>query len=447
MRRYWRLNRSHYKATIKLGLPVVISQLGQITVGLADNIMVGRLGTTELAAASFANTLFSLPLIFGMGFAMSLTPLTGRAYSDQDYGTVKSLWKNGLASNLIMAAILLGVAALLYLVMPQMNQPEHLIPIAQEYYIYIALSLLPLMVFLTGKQLFEGMSNTRTAMVITLSGNVLNIIGNYAFMNGKLGMPEMGLYGAGFSTLLARIAMAIAMLLIVVRHKAITTKYKAMTKVAIAQIKTLYKLGVPMGVHIFSEASAFIVAGIMMGWLGEIGLAAHQIVISLSTLGFMLYQGIGVSTTIRISQLSSKQQPKLLRRASVASTQIVTLMVVVISSFFLIFSTTLPYLFTSSTEVATVATGLIIILVVFQLFDAIQIIFSGVLRGMADARVPGMLTLLSYFGVAIPISYLAAFKAGLGPAGIWLGFPIGLGLCATLFYFRIKKMLVKPIRA
>ena len=157
-----------------------------------------------------------------------------------------------------------------------------------------------------------------------------------------------------------------------------------------------------MGVHIFSEASAFIVAGIMMGWLGEIGLAAHQIVISLSTLGFMLYQGIGVSTTIRISQLSSRQQPKLLRRASVASTQIVTLMVIVISSFFLLFSTTLPYLFTSSTEVAKVATGLIIILVVFQLFDAFQIIFSGVLRGMADARVPGMLTLLSYFGVAIP---------------------------------------------
>lgn len=265
-------------------------------------------------------------------------------------------------------------------------------------------------------------------------------------MNGKLGMPEMGLYGAGFSTLLARIAMAIAMLIIVMKHKAITSKYQAITKVALNQIKTLYKLGVPMGIHIFSEASAFIVAGIMMGWLGEIGLAAHQIVISLSTLGFMLYQGIGVSTTIRISQLSSRQQPKLLKRASVASTQIVTIMVVVISSFFLLFSTTLPYLFTSSTEVAKVATGLIIILVVFQIFDAIQIIFSGVLRGMADARVPGMLTLFSYFGVAIPISYLAAFKAGMGPAGIWLGFPIGLGLCAMLFYFRIKKMLIKPIR-
>lgn len=170
MKRYWRLHRSHYRATIKLGLPVVISQLGQITVGLADNIMIGRLGTTELAAASFANTLFSLPLIFGMGFAMSLTPLTGRAFSDHDYGTVKSLWKNGLASNLIMAAILLGVAALLYMVMPGMNQPEHLIPIARQYYLYIALSLLPLMLFLTGKQLFEGMSNTRTAMVITLWG-------------------------------------------------------------------------------------------------------------------------------------------------------------------------------------------------------------------------------------------------------------------------------------
>lgn len=441
MKSYLRLHRSHYNETIKLGLPVVISQLGQITVGLADNIMIGQMGTTELAAASFANTLFSLPLILGMGFAMSLTPLVGRAWGNQDETTVKSLWKNGLISNLIMALALLLFAFVLYGVMPLMHQPEHLIPISRPYFVYIAASLLPLMVFLTGKQLFEGLSNTRTAMTIILSGNVLNIAGNYIFMYGKLGMPEMGLNGAGFSTLLARVFMALAMVIIVLKHPVIRAKSKQKVSMAWQQLLTIYKLGVPMAIHLFSEASAFIVAGIMMGWLGETGLAAHQIVISLSTLGFMLYQGIGVSTTIRISQLLAKGNHNLLRRASVASTQLVSVMVLLVSSFFLLFSPVLPYLFTTNHEVASLATSLIIVLVIFQLFDGIQIIFAGILRGMSDAKVPSLLTLFSYFGIAIPVSYLAAFKTGLGPLGIWIGFPVGLSICALLFYFRIKKMI------
>lgn len=441
MKRYLRLHRPHYKETLKLGLPVIVSQLGQITVGLADNMMIGQIGITELAAASFANTLFSLPLILAMGFAMSLTPLVGRAWANHDEKAVKSLWKNGLVSNSLMAAALLLFAFLLYVTMPLMHQPEHLIPISRQYFVYIAASLLPLMVFLTGKQLFEGLSNTRTAMMIILSGNVMNIAGNYIFIYGKLGMPEMGLNGAGFSTLLARVFMALAMILIVQKHRIIQSKYKQRISATWQQVKTIYKLGIPMGIHLFSEASAFIVAGIMMGWLGETGLAAHQIVISLSTLGFMLYQGIGVSTTIRISQLLVKGNHLLLRRASVASTQIVSIMVLIISCFFLLFSPVLPYLFTSNREVASLATNLMIVLVIFQLFDGIQIIFAGILRGMSDAKVPSMLTLFSYFGIAIPVSYLAAFKTGLGPLGIWIGFPVGLGVCATLFYFRIKKMI------
>jgi MATE family multidrug resistance protein len=441
MRNYWQNNRIHYIETLKLGLPVIVSQLGQITVGLADNIMIGQLGTSSLAAASFANTLLSLPLIFGMGFAMSLTPLAGRAFADKNLKEVKTLWQNGLVTNISMSILLLVAASLLYWAMPLMNQPAHLIPVARGYYVYVALSLLPMMLFMTGKQLFEGMANTKTAMMITLGGNVVNIAGNYIFMYGKLGMPEMGLNGAGFSTLIARCLMASVMIFIVLRNRVIARKYHQGVGIVIRQIRRLYRLGLPMGLHIFSESSAFIVAGIMMGWIGENGLAAHQIVISLSTLGFMVYQGIGVSTTIRISQLSSRGNAVLLKHASKASVHIVMVLVGIISTMFLALSTKLPYLFTQSTEVASTATGLIMILVIFQIFDAMQIVFSGVLRGMADARVPGILTMVSYFGVAIPVSYLAAFHAGLGPIGIWLGFPIGLAVCATLFFFRIRKML------
>lgn len=441
MKRYWRLHRGHYRATLRLGVPVVISQLGQITVGLADSIMIGRLGATELATAAFANTLFSLPLIFGMGFAMSLTPFTGRAWARKDYASIQTLWKNGLLANLLMAFALLLVAAGLYLAMPLMQQPVHLVAPAQSYFIILSASLLPLMVFFSGKQLLEGLSNTRIAMIITLLGNLLNILGNYLLIYGKAGFPELGLNGAGISTLLARLAMATVMLLLVVRHRALRQGIRARLYFSRKEVQRLYRLGLPMGLHLFSESSAFIVSGIMMGWLGETALAAHQIVMSLSTLGFMLYQGIGVSSTIRISQLSAHQQPLLLQAAARASVHIVLLMVLIISLFFLIFRVQLPFLFTPEAEVARLATELILILVIYQLFDALQIIFSGILRGLADARIPGLLTIFSYFGVAIPLSYLSAFHLDLGPAGIWLGFPVGLGVCALLFYFRIRKKL------
>jgi MATE family multidrug resistance protein len=422
-------------------VPVVISQLGQITVGLADSIMIGRLGATELATAAFANTLFSLPLIFGMGFAMSLTPFTGRAWARKDYASIQTLWKNGLLANLLMAFALLLVAAGLYLAMPLMHQPLHLVAPAQSYFLILASSLLPLMVFFSGKQLLEGLSNTRIAMIITLLGNLLNILGNYLLIYGKAGFPELGLNGAGISTLLARLVMAAVMLLLVVRHRALRQGIRAGLRFSRKEVQRLYRLGLPMGLHLFSESSAFIVSGIMMGWLGETALAAHQIVMSLSTLGFMLYQGIGVSSTIRISQLSAHQQPLLLQAAARASVHIVLLMVLIISLFFLIFRVQLPFLFTPEAEVARLATELILILVIYQLFDALQIIFSGILRGLADARIPGLLTIFSYFGVAIPLSYLSAFHLDLGPAGIWLGFPVGLGVCALLFYFRIRKKL------
>jgi len=450
MKRFWRLHRLHYRDTMRLSLPVMISQLGQITVGLADNMMVGRLGTTELAAAAFANMLVSLPLFFGMGFALSLTPLVGKAYGANDMTAVGSYFRHGLLSNALVGLLLVAVCGGLYLMMPLMHQPGSILGIAQSYFIYIALSMFPTMLFLMGKQLCEGMADTKSAMLVTIVGNILHIGSNYALIFGKLGLPALGVEGAGISTLLSRIFMATAMLVLVFRKPIIrhALQLSRRLKLRIAVVSELVWLGVPMGIHVFSEASAFIFAGIMMGWLGEVGLAAHQIVISLSGLGFMLYQAIGFSTTIRISQLSALEMPSLIKRASVASSQIVTAMVMVVSAIFLIFHRQIPYLFTTSDEVAHVASELIIVFVVFQVFDAAQIVFSGILRGLADAKIPSMLTVVSYYLIAIPTSYLAAFHFGFGEVGIWFGFPIGLGICSLLFLLRIRMLIgrMEPLR-
>jgi MATE family multidrug resistance protein len=408
---------------------------------MVDNMMIGHLGKTELAAAAFANTLFSLPLIFGMGFAMSITPLVGQAYGKSDKHQLKALKTAAYVTNALMAAVLALACLALYYLMPFMQQPTGIIEQSQHFFSIISLSIIPLMLFLSGKQLSEGLSNTRLAMVVTLLANVINIAGNYILIFGKLGAPELGLYGAGWSTLFARLVMAIAMSLFI-RHLQPLQIQKI--RISIAQtaqtVKSIVRLGIPMGLHIFSEASAFIIAGIMIGWISDTGLAAHQIVISLSTFGFMLYQGIGAGTTIRVSQFSARQVPMLIKRASKASLQIVVVMVLVISSGFLLLRNWLPQLFTNDAEVIALASQMIVVLVVFQLFDAIQIIYSSILRGMADATIPGLLTMISYFGIAIPFSYWAAFYGGFGELGIWLGFPVGLGVCALLFYFRIQNL-------
>ena len=451
MKRFWRLYRPHYRETRRLALPVIIAQVGQITVGLADSMMIGHLGKTPLAAAAFANTLFSLPLIFGMGFAMAITPLIGNALGKEKWQDLITLKKSAFISNMMMALVLIGATAGLYVAMPHMRQPESILPLSQPYFIIIGCSIIPLMIFLAGKQVAEGLSNTRIAMYITITANILNIIGNYLLIKGHWGFPELGLNGAGISTLLARIVMAFLMI-IAMRKMPLLQKYSRQfkTKNTVHHLKSLYKLGLPMGLHMFAEASAFIMAGIMMGWISETGLAAHQIVMSLSTFGFMLYQGIGISTTIRVSQLTARQVPALVKRASSASIQVVVVMVIIISSLFLILRHWLPQLFTNEPDVIALASQLIVILVIFQLFDAFQIIYSGILRGMSDAKVPGLLTFISYFVVAIPFSYWAAFHGGFKEQGIWFGFPLGLGVCAVLFYFRINRLMqvqLKQVKA
>lgn len=444
MKRFWRLYRPHYRETKRLALPVIIAQIGQITVGLADSIMIGHLGKTPLAAASFANTLFSLPLIFGMGFAMAITPLIGNAFGKDDRKTLLALKRSAFISNMSMALLLSVAIIALYLAIPFMQQPASILPMAKPYFVIIGSSIIPLMVFLSGKQIAEGMSNTRTAMYITVTANILNITGNFLLIKGHLGLPALGLNGAGISTLFARIVMAILMVFAIRRMPILKRKSTdAPSDRIFPHLKSLFKLGLPMGLHIFAEASAFIMAGIMMGWISETGLAAHQIVMSLSTFGFMLYQGIGVSTTIRISQLTARHVPALVKRASSASIQVVFVMVIVISSAFLLLRHWLPQLFTNEPDVIALASQLIVVLVFFQLFDAFQIIYSGILRGMADAKIPGLLTIISYFFVAIPFSYWAAFHGGFGEIGIWFGFPLGLGVCAVLFYFRINQLMLK----
>lgn len=443
--KFWKQEAGEYKKTLSLSIPVIIAQAGQITVGLIDNIMIGQLGTTPFAAASFTNTLFSLVLIFGMGYSFALTPLIGKSWGEKDYDSIGSWIKNGLLANAFMGVVLALLLFVLYMLIPFMGQPESILKPSRDYLAILMVSVIPMMVFYGYKQFAEGIGDTKTAMKIMLWANVINTVGNYVFMYGKFGAPEMGLTGAGIGTLMARIFMALSFIILFYKNQ----KYKLFTKLyrqsvfCWSRFVQVVKLGIPLGGQIVMEASAFGLCAIMMGWLTEADLAAHQVAITLSTLGFMIYQGLGAGTTIRVSHYKGENNNDKIIRATKTAMNLMYLYSTFIVIVFIGARHLLPLLFTSDTRVINLAAQMLIVCSVFQLVDGIQIILAGTLRGFADARIPAIITFISYFLISIPFSYMSAFKWGFGAVGIWFGFPVGLLVCSALFQMRYKYILKK----
>ena len=434
----WDKYKINYTKTLTLSIPVIIAQLGQITVGLVDNIMIGQLGRTELASASFTNTLFSIIIFLGMGFSFALTPLVGKEFGSKNIKQINSWFKNGLITNSLMGLFLVATLTVITFLMPYMGQPQSVIEPSINYMITLLLSIFPMMIFFNFKQFAEGIGNTKIAMNIMLISNVVNIIGNYIFMFGKLGAPEMGLTGAGVGTLISRIVMAGAFIVVFYRHSLFAPFKKALSTelISIAKIKEITKLGIPMGGQMIMEAFAFGFCAIMMGWASELGMAAHQIAINLTTIGFMIYQGLGSGTMIRVSHYRGEHSLKGIKEATESGLHIMLAYSVISMSLFIGARNILPQTFTADVEVINLAAQMLVVCAFFQLFDGIQIIIAGSLRGLADANIPSFFTFVSYFLVAIPFSYASAFIWGYGEIGIWFGFPVGLFVAATLYYCR-----------
>lgn len=443
--KYLELNSSEYKKTLRLSIPVIIAQAGQITVGMIDNIMIGKLGTTPFAAASFTNTLFNLVLIFGLGYSFALTPLVGKSWGEKDHKTIGSWIKNGLMANAFMGVILVLVLLIMYFMIPFMGQPESVLQPSKDYLMILTISVFPMMVFYGYKQFAEGVGDTKTAMKIMLWANIINTIGNYIFMYGKLGAPVMGLQGAGVGTLISRIFMAVAFIVLFYKKEQYELFVKLYNQSSFCwkRFMKVVKLGIPLGGQTVMEACAFGLCAIMMGWVGEIGMAAHQIAITLSTLGFMIYQGLGAGTTIRVSHYKGQNDKEGIVRA----TKTAIMIMIIYSTFSVLLywgaRNILPLMFTQDPTVIQLAAQMLIVCGLFQLVDGIQIVIAGTLRGLADARIPAVITFISYFVLSIPFSYMSAFVWGYGAVGIWFGFPLGLFVCACLFQLRYKSILKK----
>ena len=308
---------NHYKETIRLGVPIMLGQLGIIVVNFADNIMVGHHSTQELAAASFVNNFFNLAFIFGMGFSYGLTPIIGRLFAQGNREEAGATLKSSLVINLAIGILLSLCMLFLLLNLDWLNQPKELYPYILPYYMLQLFSVIFAMLFNAFKQFSDGTTDTLTPMYIMLSANILNIIGNYFLIYGHGGFPELGLTGAGISTLFSRILTFVVFFFLFFKRQKYAAYLKGFRAASVSKerILNLARLGLPVGFQMGVETASFSLSVIMMGWLGSIALAAYQVAGVITTLGFMLYYGIGAAVSIRVSNFYGNHNSREIHQA------------------------------------------------------------------------------------------------------------------------------------
>lgn len=432
--------REHYRKNLQLAIPVVIGQLGHITVGLADSIMIGKLGTDPLAAVSFANSVFIVPMVFGMGMTFGMTTPIANADGRGNMKRVSSFFRHGLALHSATAVALVAILALFVPLLPFMGQEQAVVELAGPYLLLLASSLLPLMAFFTFKQFAEGLSFTRFAMLASIVLNLFNVFLNWLLIYGNWGFPAWGLNGAGVATLISRVLMAIAMGWYVFYHRDFSAALASFPGKAWERTKflRLWRIGAPTGLQYIFEVSAFAVAAVMMGWISAEALAAHQIAISLASVSYMAASGIGAAATVRVGNQLGRRDPESLRMAAHTCFILTLLLMAFAGLVFFSGRFLLPEFYSDDPVVLDLAAQLLIVAVVFQLFDGMQATTLGALRGMAETQIPTLITFLSYWVIGLGTAYTMSFVLDLGALGIWYGLASGLFAASVLLFWRFE---------
>lgn len=432
-----------YKSLIRLGVPVLVTQLGVIIVNFADTMMVGAYGLDELAASAFVNSLFVIMIVMLMGFAGGVTPLIGALYGRGEHHEGGRMLRGALQVNLIMAVIFTALMSILYFFLDRFGQDEELLPIAREYYLIILFTLLPMSIFNCFQQMCNGTTDTATPMWIILGCDVLNIVGNYLLIFGKFGCPELGLTGAGISTLIARTIAAIAIVTAVGLRKRYHPYWTTMKKESAGKERrmkvwiTSYPLMIQSGV----ECGLWAFGAIVSGWFGKVQLAAYQVMNTIAQLGFMTYMGFGWATSIRVANFTGVGDIDGVRQITKAGLHLVMLLATIASIVFFFFTENLVHFFTPEEEVALAALPLVLPLILYQYCDGAQLTFVNALRGTSVVKPLLWISITSYIVVGIPVLLLLAKGLNLGAEGVYYSFSVALATATILLVIAFRNAL------
>jgi MATE family multidrug resistance protein len=414
-----------------------------IVLGFADTRMIGHHSTEGLAAASFVNNVFNLVIIFATGFSYGLTPIVGSLFGKGEQKAVGCTLKNALCANGLMAILLTALMTLLFANIHRLGQPEELLPLMRPYYLVLLISLIPVMLFNAFKQFADGITDTQTSMWLLIGGNMLNILGNWVLIYGHWGFPEMGLLGAGIATLTSRIIILLAFIGIFFTAKRYQT-YKAgffEGRLNRKDFTQLNKLGLPVALQMGMETASFSLATIMVGWLGAIALAAHQVMLTIGQLGYMMYYGMAAAVAVRVSNFHGQHDTEGVRHSSSAGFHLILLMAVMVSIPLLLLRHQIGGWFTDNAEVTLMVANLIVPFILYQFGDGMQCTYSNALRGIADVKPVMYIAFIAYFIISLPAGYLFGFVFDWGLTGIWYSFLFGLTSAGLMFYFRFRKQI------
>ena len=445
-----------FRYNLNLSYPVIIGLLGHTMVQLVDNIMVGQLGTAELAAVSLGNSFFFVAMSLGIGFSTAITPLIAETDGMKDIFQGRNIFIHGLFLCIFLGIFLSLCVSVSKPLLFQMEQPDEVVVLAYPYLQWVGISLIPLICFQGFKQFSEGLSHTHPAMYATLLGNVINIILNYFLIFGFWIFPKLGVEGAAIGTLFSRCFMLIFIALYVkfnIRFKAYITNLRfRITDLHL--IRKIIKLGFPSALQMFFEVLFFTVAVWISGFLGKNPQAANQIALNLSSMTFMFAMGLSVTAMIRVGNQKGRQDFISLKRIAYSIFLLIFIFDIVFCLFFLLTSDYLPWIYLNDNnllqindvqEVVTIASSLLIASAFFQISDGLQAVVLGALRGLQDVNIPAFITFFSYGIFGIPVSFYLGIKTDLGAIGIWIGLLSGLTASAVLLFWRFQHLTKKLI--
>lgn len=437
---------------LRLAAPVIASQASAMMVGVADTAMVGALGDVPLGAVAFAGNLTVPVMFFGTGVAICVTALVGRRYGRGDLLSIARIVRHARRLGWLLALVQVAVMALLTLAVPYMGQPEEVATLAVPYLMVVTLSLVAQQMFVSLRTVVEGLQDTLSPMLIGLGCNVLNIVLNYALIFPHGGFEGFGALGAGLATLASRVLMWVLMAGLL-RRKLRRLRLPALNSEMAARCRgrhltrRMLFIGLPVGLQAVVECGGFALGGIMMGWLGTSALAAHQVVNLFPSLTYLMAGGLASAVTIKVSVSMGAGSPDQARGYALAGLKLVLAFMACTALLFVVGRHGLPALIIDSPEALDIAAQLMLMAAAYELFDGLQVVAIGALRGYADFTYPARVAALAFACTALPIGYLFAFTLGCGPRGVWMGFVVGLVLAAALLLRRLRGKVERRAQA
>ncbi|WP_332452825.1 MATE family efflux transporter [Chryseobacterium aquaticum] len=448
------LNKNYTKEALTLALPVMLTQVGQVSVNLFDNIIVGKLlGADALASVSLGNAVFFSMFVLALGFSFAIPPLVSEAHSQNDHKTINSVFTHGFVINMSVGILLM---LLLFLGLPLLyksGQPEKIIPDTVDFLWIMAISIIPFMAFQTLREVSEGLSYTIGVTKATIIANVINIILNYVFIKGLWIFPEMGVKGSAVASLIARIFMVAFLYYVLLKEKKTRQYIKDFTlKIEVFSKKMFEKmirLGFPTALQMFFEVTAFAGAAFICGLISSHDIASHQIALSMASFTFNLCIGFSVASTVMIGRKLGEQNFVELRKVGINNLKIAFLFMCLCGIIFILGRNILPTFFTKPEEVEVImlASKLMIIAALFQLSDGIQVTALGMLRGLQDVKIPSIITFIAYWLITIPLGYLLCVTLRMGAFGMWIALGLGLTISAFMLVKRFLDMSARRIKA